>query len=295
MSRKIRGKGNTMDIDQVSEDGPISESGGPTPEMQTFVSKVPEVTLVFWIIKIVCTTLGEIGADALTMSYFGETTADVDPFWKTYGYLVGAAIFFGVFIISVGVQISAKHFHPFIYWTTIVATTLLGTALADYFTRSGGAGYFWGSVILFACVAASLVLWKAVTGTIDIASVRTARSEIFYWVTIMFSQTLGTALGDYVASDDGLGLGYLASAAIFGGAMLVLVLIYYFTSSSRTILFWIAFILTRPLGAVVGDFLDKPHEDGGLELSRHAATAILLVLIIAAILVFPQKPAEESH
>jgi uncharacterized membrane-anchored protein len=275
----------------------IDDSGAAvvTPEMVTFFSKVPEVTLVFWIIKILCTTIGEIGADALTMSYFGETTAEVDPFWKTYGYLIGAAIFLAVFVIAVGIQIFAKKFHPAIYWTTIVATTLLGTALADYFTRSEGFGYYWGSVILLTCVVLSLVIWRWATGTVDIASVRTARSEIFYWITIMFSQTLGTALGDYVASEDGLGLGYIYSAAIFGGAMAVLVGLLYGTKISRTILFWIAFILTRPLGAVVGDFLDKPHEDGGLELSRYVATSILLVLIIAAILIFPQRPAEEAH
>ena len=267
-----------------------------TPEIMTVVSKVPAVTLVFWIIKILCTTVGEIGADAVTMSYFGETTADVDPFWKTYGYLIGAGIFLAIFIVAVIVQIFAKKFHPVIYWTTIVATTLLGTAVADYFTRSEGFGYYWGSLILLVCVIGSLLLWRLVTGTIDVASVGSARSEIFYWVTIMFSQTLGTALGDYVASDvGGLGLGFVYSAAIFGGAMVVLVILLYGTKISRTILFWIAFILTRPLGAVVGDFLDKPTEQGGLELSRYAATAILLILIIGAILIFPQKPAGEAH
>jgi uncharacterized membrane-anchored protein len=269
--------------------------GDVTPEMMTWVSKVPEVTLVFWIIKILCTSVGEIGADALTMSYFGETTADVDPFWKTYGYLIGAGIFLAIFLVAVGVQIFAKKFHPFIYWTTIVATTLLGTALADYFTRSEGFGYYWGSVILLTCVVLSLVIWRLITGTIDIASVRSARSEMFYWITIMFSQTLGTALGDYVASEDGLGLGYLVSGAIFTGFMLILVALYYSTSLSRTILFWIAFILTRPLGAVTGDFLDKPVDDGGLGVNRYILTALLLIAIIGAILIFPQRPAEEAH
>jgi uncharacterized membrane-anchored protein len=229
------------------------------------------------------------------MSYFGETTENVSPFWHEYGYLIGAIIFLAIFAVAVGVQIFATKFHPFTYWTTIVATTLLGTALSDQFTRTEGFGYYWGSLILLICVISSLVIWRLITGTIDIASVRTTRSEIFYWVTIMFSQTLGTALGDYVASDDGLNLGYLISAAVFGGAMVILAVLNYWTSVSRTILFWIAFILTRPLGAVVGDFLDKPHEEGGLELSRYVATAILLVLIIAAILVFPQRPAEEAH
>jgi uncharacterized membrane-anchored protein len=266
-----------------------------TPELMTVVAKVPEVTLVFWIIKILCTSIGEIGADALTMSYFGETTENVTAFWHEYGYLIGAAIFLVLFIIAVVVQILADKFHPFTYWTTIVATTLLGTALADYFTRSEGFGYYWGSAILLTLVILSLVIWRLITGTIDIASVRTARSEMFYWVTIMFSQTLGTALGDYVASEDGVGLGYLVSGAVFGGGLLIVALLYYFSSASKTILFWIAFILTRPLGAVTGDFLDKPLDDGGLGVNRYALTAVLLVVIIAAILIFPQRPAEEAH
>lgn len=273
----------------------ITDHSAQTPELETIISKVPEVTLTFWIIKIICTSIGEIGADALTMSYFGETTEGVTGFWHDYGYLVGAAIFLAIFIIAVVVQIKFKYFHPFVYWTTIVATTLLGTALADYFTRSEGFGYYWGSTILLTLVILSLVIWRLVTGTIDIASVRTARSEIFYWVTIMFSQTLGTALGDYVASDDGMNFGYLVSGAVFGGGLLILALLYYYSNASKTILFWIAFILTRPLGAVTGDFLDKPLEEGGLEMNRYILTAILLVMIIAAILIFPQRPAEDTH
>jgi uncharacterized membrane-anchored protein len=273
----------------------ITDQGRLTPEIMTIVAKVPEVTLTFWIIKILCTSIGEIGADALTMSYFGETTENVSPFWHEYGYLVGAAIFLAIFIAAVLVQIFYSKFHPFIYWTTIIATTLLGTALADYFTRSEGFGYYWGSAILLALVILSLVIWRLTTGTVDIASVRTARSEMFYWITIMFSQTLGTALGDYVASDDGMNLGYLLSAAVFGGGLLILALLYYFSSASRTILFWIAFILTRPLGAVTGDFLDKSLEEGGLEVNRYLLTAILLVVIVAAIFIFPQRPAEEAH
>lgn len=275
----------------------ITDHSARTPEIETVLSKVPEVTLVFWIIKILCTSIGEIGADALTMSYFGETTEDVTPFWHEYGYLIGAAIFLAIFIIAVSVQISAKYFHPFIYWTTIVATTLLGTALADYFTRSEGFGYYWGSAILLSLVILSLVIWRLVTGTIDISSVRTARSEMFYWVTIMFSQTLGTALGDYVAAGEGkgLGLGYLVSGAVFGGLLIVVALANYFSNASKTILFWIAFILTRPLGAVTGDYLDKPVEDGGLEMNRYVLTAVLLIVIIAAIMIFPQRAARESH
>ena len=261
----------------------ITDHNAGTPEIETIISKVPEVTLVFWFVKILCTSIGEIGADALTMSYFGETTENVSPFWHEYGYLIGAGIFLAIFIIAVVVQIKAKYFHPIIYWTTIVATTLLGTALADYFTRSEGFGYYWGSAILLTLVILSLVIWRLVTGTIDIASVRTTRSEIFYWITIMFSQTLGTALGD------------LVSGAVFGGGLLVLALLYYFSSASRTILFWIAFILTRPLGAVTGDFLDKPVEDGGLEMNRYLLTAVLLVIIVAAVYIFPQRAARESH
>lgn len=269
----------------------ITDQSRETREIETIISKVPEVTLVFWIIKILCTTLGETGGDAFTMSFLGETTDEGNG----SGYLIGTAVFAVIFLAAVAIQIKAKKFHPFLYWFTIIATTTVGTTMADYLTRSQGLGYAAGSTVLLICVIGSLIVWRIVTGTIDIASVRSPRSELFYWITIMFSQTLGTALGDYVASDDGLNLGYLVSAAVFGGGLLILVLLYYFSSASRTILFWIAFILTRPLGAVVGDFLDKPVEDGGLELSRYAATAILLVLIVLAILIFKQRPAEEVH
>jgi uncharacterized membrane-anchored protein len=266
---------------------------GPTGDLSqtdgSYVSKVPEVTLVFWIIKILCTTIGETGGDALTMSFLGETTENANP----YGYLIGTGVFAVIFIIAVAIQIKASNFRPFLYWFTIVATTTVGTTLADYLTRSNGLGYTVGSAILLTCVVASLVIWKLTTGTIDVASVRTPRTEIFYWMTIMFSQTLGTALGDWFA--DTADLGYLGAAGVFGAGLLVLALLYYFTSISRAVLFWIAFILTRPLGAVVGDFLDKPYSSGGLELSRYVATIVLLVLIVGAILIFPQKPAEEAH
>ena len=257
----------------------------------TFVAKVPEIT------KILCTSIGEVGADALTMSYFGETTEGVTGFWHDYGYLVGAGVFLAIFLVAVIVQIAAKKFHPFIYWVTIVATTLLGTALSDYFTRSEGFGYYWGSAILFSLVILSLIIWRLVTGTIDVSSVRTARAEMFYWITIMFSQTLGTALGDYVAAEEGLGLGYLVSAAIFSGMMSIVRLLYFATPISRSILFWAAFILTRPLGAVTGDFLDKPTDDGGLGINRYIITIILLVAIVLCIIIFPQRPAtaEEAH
>jgi uncharacterized membrane-anchored protein len=253
------------------------------------VAKVPQVTLVFWIIKILATTLGETGGDAVTMSWLGETTAEA----KGTGYLIGTAIFGVLFVAAVLVQIKAKKFHPFLYWFTIVATTTVGTTLADYCTRSLGIGYTGGSTILLVLVLASLFVWRWSTGSISIETVSTPKVEIFYWVTIMFSQTLGTALGDWVADTNDMG--YLGAAAIFGGLLLVTALLYYFTSVSHVILFWAAFILTRPLGAVVGDFLDKPHAQGGLALSRYTASLSLLVVIIVLILIFPQKPASKTH
>ncbi len=255
------------------------------------ISKVPQLTLVFWIIKILATTLGETGGDAVTMSWLGETTSEANGL----GYLIGTAIFGAIFIVAVIIQIKASKFHPFLYWFTIVATTTVGTTLADYCTRSIGIGYAGGSAILFTCVLVSLVVWKLVMGTVSVDSVNTAKVEIFYWVTIMFSQTLGTALGDWVASEDGLGLGYLVSTEVFGGLLLVVVALYFATKVSRVLLFWIAFILTRPLGAVVGDFLDKPTTAGGLELSRLSISILLLVLITAGILIFRPKAAEQAH
>jgi uncharacterized membrane-anchored protein len=253
------------------------------------VAKVPQVTLVFWIIKILATTLGETGGDAVTMSWLGETTDEA----KGTGYLIGTAIFGVIFVAAVLVQIKAKKFHPFLYWFTIVATTTVGTTLADYCTRSLGIGYTGGSTVLLVLVLASLFTWRWSTGSISIETVSTPKVEIFYWVTIMFSQTLGTALGDWVADTNDMG--YLGAAAIFGGLLVVTALLYYFTSISHAILFWAAFILTRPLGAVVGDFLDKPHADGGLALSRYTASLALLVVIIGLILIFPQKPASKAH
>jgi uncharacterized membrane-anchored protein len=251
--------------------------------------KVPQVTLLFWIIKILATTLGETGGDAVTMSWLGETT----PKAHGTGYLIGTVIFGVVFIVAVVVQIMAKRFHPFLYWLTIVATTTVGTTLADYCTRSLGIGYTGGSTILLICVIASLLIWHWSTGSISIETVSTPKVEIFYWVTIMFSQTLGTALGDWVADTNEMG--YLGAAVVFGGFLLLTALLYYLTSFSRVILFWAAFILTRPLGATVGDFLDKPIAKGGLALSRYSASLALLVVIIALILIFPQKPASKAH
>ena len=258
-------------------------------ETLQLVAKVPQVTFVFWIIKILATTLGETGGDAVTMSWLRETTAEA----KGTGYLIGTGIFGVIFIVAVLVQIRAKKFHPFLYWLTIVATTTVGTTLADYCTRSLGIGYTGGSTILLICVIASLLIWRWSTGSISIETVSTPQVEIFYWVTIMFSQTLGTALGDWVADTNEMG--YLGAAAVFGGLLVLTALLYYLTSFSRVILFWTGFILTRPLGATLGDFLDKPLQEGGLALSRYTASVALVVVIVALVLIFPQKPAPKTH
>jgi uncharacterized membrane-anchored protein len=258
-------------------------------EKWELVAKVPQITFLFWIIKILATTLGETGGDAVTMSWLGETT----PQAKGTGYLVGTAIFGMIFIVVVLLQIRAKNFHPFLYWLTIVATTTVGTTLADYCTRSLGIGYTGGSTILLICVIASLLIWRWSTGSISIETVSTPKIEVFYWVTIMFSQTLGTALGDWVSDTNDMG--YLGATAIFCGLLLLTVLIYYVTSFSRVILFWAAFILTRPLGATLGDFLDKPMAKGGLALSRYTASLALLVVIVTLIVIFPQKSASKAH
>lgn len=242
--------------------------------------KVPAITLGFWIIKILATTLGETGGDAVSMS-------------MNLGYLVGTAIFMVFFVVAVLLQVRAKRFHPFLYWATIVASTTVGTTLADYATRSLGIGYTGGSALLLSLLAASLLIWHKDLGRVDISSINTPKAESYYWLTIMFSQTLGTALGDWTA--DTAGLGYLGAAAIFGTLLIFVVALYYFTEISRTILFWTAFVLTRPLGAVVGDFLDKPATQGGLEFSRYTATGVLLTAIFILILVLPQRAASKSH
>jgi len=244
------------------------------------LSKVPEVTLVFWIIKILATTLGETGGDAVSMS-------------MNLGYLVGTGIFAALFLVAVFVQISAKKFHPFIYWTTIIATTTVGTTLADFADRSLGIGYAGGTTILLILLMASLFIWHRTMGSVAVDTVSSPKSEMFYWVTIMFSQTLGTALGDWTA--DTQGLGYGGGIVVFGTLLGIIAAAYFWTHISRTALFWSAFILTRPLGAVVGDFLDKPVSDGGLALSRYSASAALIVLIVSFILIFPHKPARRTH
>jgi uncharacterized membrane-anchored protein len=247
---------------------------------QETLSKVPEVTLIFWIIKILATTLGETGGDAVSMS-------------MNLGYLIGTGIFAAIFILAVIAQVSAKKFHPILYWTTIIATTTVGTTLADFADRSLGIGYAGGTTILFTLLMASLFLWHRILGSVTVDTVSSPKAEIFYWVTIMFSQTLGTALGDWTA--DTAGLGYIGGAIVFGAMLAVISVAYYRTNISHTVLFWAAFILTRPLGAVVGDFLDKPISKGGLELSRYSASAVLLVLILSCIFIFSHKPAKKGH
>jgi uncharacterized membrane-anchored protein len=256
--------------------------------------KVPAVTLGFWIIKILATTLGETGGDAVSMSWLGETTPDAGSAGLN-GYLVGTAIFGAILFALVWLQIRARRFHPWLYWATIIASTTAGTTLADFATRSLGIGYPGGSLLLMACVLLSLFAWYRTLGTIAVNSVSGPRAETFYWVTITFSQTLGTALGDWVADS---ALGYSGSAALFGVMLLVLAALYFWTTISRVLLFWAAFILTRPLGATVGDFLDKPISHGGLELSRSIASAVLIAAIVALIALLPQRagqhPGEKS-
>ncbi|QBM76638.1 hypothetical protein E2E30_13320 [Sphingomonas sp. AAP5] len=241
------------------------------------VSKVPEVVLTFWIIKIAATTLGETGGDTVTMS-------------MNLGYLVGTVIFASLLVGSVCWQISVKRFHPFLYWGTIIASTTAGTTLADFADRSLGIGYTGGSALLLTCLLRTLALWRWSMGSVSVDSVRTPKAEIFYWVTITFSQTLGTALGDWIA-DTG-GLGYEGGALVFAAALLLLVALYFWTSVSRVFLFWAAFILTRPLGATVGDLLDKPLDKGGMDFSRPLASAVLAAFIFACILLLPQRAAQ---
>lgn len=238
------------------------------------LSKVPEVTLSFWIIKILATTLGETGGDTVTMTL-------------NWGYLAGTALFAVLLVGLVVAQILSKRFHPALYWATIVASTTFGTTMADFADRSLGIGYTGGSTLLLACLAAVLGLWYATEGTVSVDTVSTPRVEAFYWGAITFSQTLGTALGDWLA-DTG-GLGYEGGALVFGAALAVVVLLYFRTEVSRVGLFWAAFILTRPLGATVGDFLDKPVSDGGLNLSRPLASAVIAAFIVALIVLLPQR------
>ncbi len=242
--------------------------------VEQYASKVPEVTLVFWIIKIAATTLGETGGDSVTMTL-------------NWGYLIGTAIFFSLLIALVIVQIAADKFHPFIYWATIVASTTAGTTMADFADRSLGIGYAGGSTLLFACLLAVLGTWYWTLGSVSVTTVNTPKVEVFYWLAITFSQTLGTALGDWMADDTGLGYG--GGALVFGAGLAIIAAAYFWTNVSRVLLFWAAFILTRPLGATVGDFLDKPIKEGGMALSRPIASAVIGAFIIGCLLLLPQR------
>lgn len=243
-------------------------------------AKVPEVTLVFWLIKIAATTLGETAGDAVSMS-------------MGLGYLEATGVFAAIMVVAVGAQIRAARFSPLLYWTTIIASTTLGTTLADFADRSLGIGYPGGSLLLLALLAGSLVIWRWTLGTVAVDSVSSPQAEIFYWVTIMLSQTLGTALGDWTA--DSAGMGYLGGMAIFTVLLALVAAAYRWSGVSRTALFWAAFVLTRPLGAVVGDFLDKPLSAGGLDLSRFGASAVLLAFIVACVIFIPQRAATTRH
>ncbi len=238
------------------------------------LTKVPEVTLVFWIIKIAATTLGETGGDSVTMTL-------------NWGYLTGTAIFLSLLAVLVIMQIAAKTFHSFLYWATIVASTTAGTTMADFADRSLGIGYTGGSSLLLICLLATLGLWYWSLGSISVETVNTPKVEAFYWTAITFSQTLGTALGDWMA--DTTGLGYEGGALVFAAGLAVLAAAYYWTSVSRVLLFWAAFILTRPLGATVGDFLDKPVNHGGLALSRPLASAVIAAFILGCLVLLPQR------
>lgn len=239
------------------------------------LSKVPAVTLGFWVIKILATTLGETGGDTVTM------TLD-------WGYLAGVTLFGGVLVALVVAQISAKRFYWILYWATIVASTTFGTTLADFADRSLGIGYAGGSLLLLSCLLLTLGLWHWSEGTVSVNTVSTPKVEAFYWTTITFSQTLGTALGDWLA--DTRGFGYERGALVFTAALIAVVAVYYWTAVSRATLFWVAFILTRPLGATVGDFIDKPAADGGLALSRPLASAVIAAIIVALLIILPQRP-----
>src|SRR3954453_2256712 len=238
------------------------------------LSKVPEVTFFFWILKIAATTLGETGGDTITMTL-------------NWGYLAGTALFLVLLMVLVLAQIRAKAFHPVLYWATIVASTTFGTTMADFADRSLGIGYTGGSSLLFVCLMAVLGVWYWSQGTVSVNTVTTPKVEAFYWAAITFSQTLGTALGDWLA-DTG-GLGYEGGALVFGAGLAVVAGLYFWTRTSRVLLFWAAFILPRPLGATVGDFLDKPVSSGGLALSRPLASAVIAVFIVVCLLLFRQR------
>jgi uncharacterized membrane-anchored protein len=238
------------------------------------LNKVPEVTLIFWIIKICATTLGETAGDAVTMT-------------MRLGYAAGSAIFLTAFIVIVTAQIKARSFHSFLYWAVIVATTTAGTTMADYADRSLGVGYVGGSTILAILLILVLVIWRLVIGNVSVNNITSPKAETFYWTAILFSNTLGTALGDFLADDSGLG--YAGGAIVFAGALALVAAAYFFSKASHTLLFWLAFILTRPLGATLGDLLTKPYADGGFNQGRITASAIIAIFMIASIWLMPQR------
>ncbi len=238
------------------------------------LNKVPEVTLAFWVIKIAATTMGETAADAVSMTMH-------------LGYAIGTAIFFTFFIVTVAAQVSAKSFHPFLYWAVIVATTTVGTTMSDYADRSLGTGYIGGSLTLFTMLMLALGIWRFTMGSVSVSNITSAKVEMFYWTTILFSNTLGTALGDFLADDSGLGFG--GGALVFAGALVLVAAAYFYTKASHTLLFWMAFILTRPLGATLGDLLTKPNADGGFDLSRISSSLIIAIFIVVGILFTSQR------
>jgi uncharacterized membrane-anchored protein len=246
-------------------------------EAQAATSKVPQVVIAFWIIKIAATTLGETGGDALSMT-------------MNLGYLLSTAIFMACFIAALAVQIRARRFHAFLYWTVIVTTTTVGTTMADFADRSLGWGYVGGTVILFTLLMIVLALWKYSAGVVSFSDIKTTKVEIFYWVTILFSNTLGTALGDFLADTNGVG--YERGALVFSGMLTLVAAAYFLTKISHTVLFWTAFILTRPLGATLGDLLTKPHADGGLSLSRISSSAVIAAFMVLCIWLMPQKAGD---
>lgn len=239
-------------------------------------SKAPAVTLAFWVVKIAATTLGETGGDTVTMTL-------------GWGYLAGTGLFAVVLVLLVALQVRAGVFRPVLYWSTIVASTTFGTTMADFADRSLGIGYPGGATLLLCGLLVVLGAWYRSFGTISVSRVDSPRAECFYWAAIVVSQTLGTALGDW-AADTG-GLGYLGGACIFAAGLLGLTVLYYRTGVSRVALFWAAFILTRPLGATVGDLFDKPRSAGGLDLSRPLASLFLAAFIVLCVLVLPQRAA----
>jgi len=243
------------------------------------LNKVATVTFAFWLIKIAATTLGETGGDAVSMT-------------MNLGYAIGTVIFFGLFLVTVAAQVYAKSFHRFLYWSVIVTTTTAGTTMADYADRSLGIGYVGGSLLLFALLLTVLAIWKLVLGSVSVNNITSRKAEIFYWVTILFSNTLGTALGDFLA--DSSGLGYDGSALVFSGALVLVALMYFLTKISHTLLFWAAFILTRPLGATLGDLLTKPHEHGGLDLSRISSSIVIAIFMVVCILFTSQQGSSHS-